>query len=192
MLLLTLEDGSNVEVALPRTVDPGTDGSSPAFDPSLSFAEAARGRDLRINAMAWDPLTGDLLDPHSGQRDIADGILRATDPECFGQDPLRGLRTARYKYIRNFLPNRPHLQPNRYKDGKDIIKALRKAHAAGTLNKTQELLFTPTRPKEELYDLKNDPFEIHNLAADSKHQIRLKNFRKRLNNWMKALKTNRL
>ena len=98
---------------------------------------------------------------------------------------LRGLRTARYKYIRNFLPNRPHLQPNRYKDGKDIIKALREAHAAGTLNKTQELLFTPTRPEEELYDLKNDPFEVHNLAADPKHQTRLKNLRKRLDNWMK-------
>ena len=64
---------------------------------------------------------------------------------------LRGLRTARYKYIRNFLPNRPHLQPNRYKDRKDIIKALREAHAAGTLNETQELLFSPTRPKEELW-----------------------------------------
>lgn len=98
---------------------------------------------------------------------------------------LRGLRTTRYKYIRNFLPNRPHLQPNRYKDGKDIIKALRAAHAAGTLNKTQELLFTPTRPQEELYDLKNDPYEIHNLAADPEHQMRLKRLRKRLDNWMK-------
>ena len=112
-------------------------------------------------------------------------IFAARD-RCDGTvEHLRGLRTARYKYIRNFLPNRPHLQPNKYKDGKDIIKALRAAHAAGTLNKTQELLFTPTRPKEELYDLKNDPYEIHNLAADPKHQTRLKNLRKRLDNWMK-------
>lgn len=98
---------------------------------------------------------------------------------------LRGLRTARYKYIRNFLPNRPHLQPNRYKDRKDIIKVLREAHAAGTLNETQELLFTPTRPREELYDLKTDPYEIHNLAVDPEHQTRLENLRKRLDNWMK-------
>ena len=97
----------------------------------------------------------------------------------------RGLRTKRYKYIRNFLPNRPHLQPNRYKDGKDIIKALRAAHAAGALNETQELLFTPTRPQEELYDLKNDPHEIHNLAAVPGHQARLKRLRRRLDNWMK-------
>lgn len=98
---------------------------------------------------------------------------------------LRGLRTARYKYIRNLLPDRPHLQPNRYKDGKDIVKALRAAHAAGTLNKTQELLFSPTRPQEELYDLKNDPYEIHNLAADPEHQAQLKTLRKRLDDWMK-------
>jgi len=98
---------------------------------------------------------------------------------------LRGLRTARYKYIRNFLPNRPHLQPNRYKDRKDIIKALREAHAAGTLNETQELLFSPMRPKEELYDLKTDPYEIHNLAVNPEHQTRLENLRKRLDNWMK-------
>jgi arylsulfatase A-like enzyme len=100
-------------------------------------------------------------------------------------DRIRGLRTARYKYIRNFLPDRPHLQPNRYKDGKDILKALRKAHAAGTLNETQELLFAPTRPEEELYDLTADPYEIRNLAADPKHRAQLEKLRKRLEEWMK-------
>ena len=100
-------------------------------------------------------------------------------------DHIRGLRTAQYKYIRNFLPDRPHLQPNRYKDDKDIVKTLRKAHAAGTLNETQELLFTPTRPKEELYDLDKDPFEIHNLATNPKHQTELQKLRKRLDSWMK-------
>ena len=100
-------------------------------------------------------------------------------------DYIRGLRTARYKYIRNFLPARPHLQPNRYKDNKDIVKALRKAHAAGTLNKTQELLFAPTRAAEELYDLTADPFELRNLAAEPKHQAQLEKLRKRLDEWMK-------
>ena len=99
-------------------------------------------------------------------------------------DYMRALRTARYKYIRNFLPGRPHLQPNRYKDGKDILKALRKAHAAGTLNDTQELLFARTRPTEELYDLTEDPFEIRNLADDPNHQTQLKKLRKRLDEWM--------
>ena len=99
-------------------------------------------------------------------------------------DYIRGLRTARYKYIRNLLPNRPHLQPNRYKDGKDILKALRKAHAAGTLNETQALLFAPTRPEEEFYDLTEDPFEVRNLAGDPQHQTQLKKLRRRLDEWI--------
>ena len=103
-------------------------------------------------------------------------------------DHIRALRTERYKYIRNFLPNRPHLQPNRYKDGKEILKTLRRAHEAGTLNETQELLFAPTRPKEELYDLTKDPFEVRNLADDPKHQAQLWKLRKRLDDWIQRTK----
>lgn len=69
-----------------------------AMDVSLTraggFAEAARRRDLRVNAMGWDPLTGVLEDPHDGQTDLASGTLRAVDPAHFGDDPLRGLRSV--------------------------------------------------------------------------------------------------
>ena len=58
------------------------------------FAEAARRRDLRVNAIGWDPLAGALEDPHDGQADLAAGILRAVDPARFGEDPLRGLRSV--------------------------------------------------------------------------------------------------
>jgi len=98
---------------------------------------------------------------------------------------LRGLRTQRYKYIRNYLYQRPHLQPNRYKDKKDIIIALRAAHKAGSLNEAQEMIFNVPRPKEELYDLKNDPYEINNLANDPKYKKQLDRFSKRLDTWIK-------
>lgn len=58
-----------------------------------TFAEAARRRDLRVNAIGWDPLAKVLEDPHAGQADLAAGILRAVDPARFGDDPLRGLRS---------------------------------------------------------------------------------------------------
>lgn len=99
-------------------------------------------------------------------------------------DHIRSLRTDRFKYIRNFLPERPALQPNRYKDGKSILIALREAHAAGTLDATQELLFAATRPAEELYDLHNDPFELHNLAADPAWQPKLRELREQLDTWI--------
>ncbi len=64
-------------------------------------------------------------------------------------DHLRSVRTERYKYIRNYLAGRPHLQPNRYKDGKQIVARLRELHAAGELDALQEeLLFAPLgRPR---------------------------------------------
>ncbi|MFP6639620.1 MAG: polynucleotide adenylyltransferase, partial [Myxococcota bacterium] len=61
----------------------------------LDFAEAARRRDLTINSMALDPLTEELLDPHSGRMDLERRVLRATDETRFGDDPLRALRVAR-------------------------------------------------------------------------------------------------
>ena len=137
-------------------------------------------------------LAGIEIPPYMQARDILSkdyekrtAIFAARDRCDETVDYIRGLRTARYKYIRNFLPGRPHLQPNRYKDDKDILKALRKAHAAGTLNEAQKLLFASARPEEELYDLTEDPFEVRNLAADPKHQTQLKKLRKRLDGWMK-------
>ncbi len=64
-------------------------------NPEFDFAEAALRRDLTLNSMALDPLTDQILDPHGGQRDLEQGILRATDPLRFGEDPLRALRAAR-------------------------------------------------------------------------------------------------
>lgn len=100
---------------------------------------------------------------------------------------IRSVRTDRYKYIRNYLNQRPHLQPNAYKDGKQIVKRLRELHAAGELNELQErLLFAPTRPAEELYDLRSDPQELVNLAGDSQHQAELEKLRARLSAWEEA------
>ncbi|MFN4258480.1 MAG: sulfatase [Gemmataceae bacterium] len=100
---------------------------------------------------------------------------------------MRAVRGERFKYIRNFLPQRPHLQPNRYKDDKAIIQSLRALHAAGKLNELPErLLFAPTRPAEELYDLQSDPFELKNLAVDPKYRKTLEELRQRLEQWMEA------
>ncbi len=101
-------------------------------------------------------------------------------------DHMRSVRTRKLKYIRNFLPQRPYLQPCAYKDAKAILKALREYHEAGKLNKTQQLLFRQTRPPEELYDVANDPHEIHNLADDPRYSAQLKRMRGLLEEWMKS------
>jgi hypothetical protein len=100
-------------------------------------------------------------------------------------DRIRCVRTDRYKYIRNFYPERPYLQPCAYKDQKGILKALRRLHKEGKLNRDQLLIFAEKRPKEELYDLQNDPWELHNLADDSSHKQTLERLREILNRWIR-------
>jgi arylsulfatase A-like enzyme len=114
-----------------------------------------------------------------------DAVFAARDRADETVDRIRSVRTERFKYIRNFLPLRPHLQPNAYKDHKPCLIALRAAEAAGQLDAVQRLLFAPTRAPEELYDLAADPWEIRNLAADPAHAATLRQLRARLEDWMK-------
>ncbi len=55
-------------------------------------------RDFTINALAWHPLTGQLLDPFGGADDLREGRLRTVgDPaERFAEDYLRVLRALRF------------------------------------------------------------------------------------------------
>ena len=99
-------------------------------------------------------------------------------------DHIRSVRTERWKYIRNFLPQRPYLQPNDYKDHKPCLIALRSAEAAGELDDVQRLLFAKTRAPEELYDLAADPWEVRNLAADPACASILLGLRSKLDRWM--------
>ncbi|HUW18838.1 MAG TPA: sulfatase-like hydrolase/transferase [Sedimentisphaerales bacterium] len=127
--------------------------------------------------MQGRPLFGPGYQPREyifAARDRCDETL-----EC-----IRCIRTERYKYIRNFYPNRPHLQPNRYKDNKEIIKTMRRLFAEGKLDHIQAGLFSPTRPTEELYDLEKDPHEISNLAGLAKYEAVLKQMRSRLKKWI--------
>ena len=123
----------------------------------------------------------DLLASDYQSRDY---IVAARDRCDETVDTIRCVRTKRWKYIRNFLSPFPHAQPNQYKDGKDIVTTMRQLHQDGKLNELQARVFKPSRPAEELYDLKNDPYETVNLASDPQHQQQLKTLRGTLYGWM--------
>lgn len=98
---------------------------------------------------------------------------------------IRSVRTDRFLYIRNFHPQRPHLQPNAYKDAKSIVQTLRALHETGKLDPLAEkLLFSPTRPPEELYEWITDRWQVKNLADDPQHQKTLETLRVRLDRWI--------
>jgi arylsulfatase A-like enzyme len=114
-----------------------------------------------------------------------DAVFAARDRCDETVDRIRSVRTDQFLYIRNFYPQRPLLQPNAYKDGKSILQSLRALHKAGELDDLSEkLLFSPTRPEEELYEWATDRWQVKNLAKDPANRDTLIALRRRLDRWI--------
>jgi N-sulfoglucosamine sulfohydrolase len=81
---------------------------------------------------------------------------------------FRTIRDDHYRYIRNFMPERPFLQPNDYKERSyPVWNLIKELAAQGKLTPVQAVLAAPQMPPEELYDVVEDPYQIHNLADSS-------------------------
>jgi uncharacterized sulfatase len=101
-------------------------------------------------------------------------------------DIIRAVRNDRFKYIRNYDPYRPYDQYLSYPESHVMMPELRRAKAEGLLNEKQLLFFRQVKPLEEFYDLKNDPFELNNLADSGKHADTLQEMRDVLEKWMRS------
>ena len=90
--------GLDVDFSLPRasSAGAGVRGDLRSADPHLAFESAARRRDLTINAIGFDPLSDEIIDPLGGRADLERRCLRAADAALFAEDPIRGLRVARF------------------------------------------------------------------------------------------------
>lgn len=145
--------------------------------------------DMAATSLAWAGLPApswmqgrDIFAKDYSRRDA---VFAARDRCDETVDRIRSVRTEQFKYIRNFHPQRPLLQPNAYKDAKPVLQRLRELHAQGKLTAQQEeLLFSPIRAVEELYDVRSDPFEIRNLAGQPQFRSTLETLRARLDRWM--------
>jgi len=92
-------DGIECDVSIPRHDSQSGESHKDIVvlgNPYMGIESAARRRDLTINAIAFDPLTGTYADPFGGTRDIERGRLQAVDPNTFAEDPLRALRVVQF------------------------------------------------------------------------------------------------
>lgn len=123
-----------------------------------------------------------LGDHAAAPRELVFGARDRCDETVFR---FRTVRDTRYRYIRNFTPERPFLQPNEYKAKQyPVWTLLPKLMAEGKLTPPQAALCAPTMPPEELYDLEADPHEIKNLANDPAHTETLKRLRSAVEKWI--------
>ncbi len=105
-----IEDSGTVECTTFRREGAYSDARRPDRVEFTDDPQADLGRrDLTVNAMAWDPAAGQLLDPHGGAIDLERRVLRAVgDPLArFREDALRPLRVARFTATLEMEPDAP-------------------------------------------------------------------------------------
>jgi poly(A) polymerase len=92
-------DSDIVEITTFRSEVYNPESRKPEVCFGTELVEDLRRRDFTINAMARDPLTGQIIDPFGGRQDLEAHILRAVGNEPdkrFDEDPLRLLRAIRF------------------------------------------------------------------------------------------------
>ncbi|HKX26761.1 MAG TPA: hypothetical protein VJ302_03615 [Blastocatellia bacterium] len=88
-----------IDVSIPRRESKtgrGHRGFVVTGDPGMSYEEAARRRDFTINAIMYDPLADEYLDPYGGRDDLQRQVIRIVDPRTFIEDSLRVLRAMQF------------------------------------------------------------------------------------------------
>ncbi|MBN1422052.1 MAG: sulfatase-like hydrolase/transferase [Planctomycetes bacterium] len=99
-------------------------------------------------------------------------------------DLIRTVRDKRYKYIRNYMAHVPYAQDIEYMNQMPTMQQWRRLAAEGKLDGPQAIFFRPTKPLEELYDTREDPHEIRNLAGLPEYREVLERMRKVHGAWM--------
>ena len=88
-------DGIALDFAMARKETYPMPGENPVVEPGSLDSDLVR-RDFTINAMAQDLLSGQLIDPHRGQQDLAERRLVFLHDESVSDDPTRVIRASRY------------------------------------------------------------------------------------------------
>lgn len=111
-------------------------------------------------------------------------VIGTRDRMDYTIDHIRTVRTERYRYIRNYMPERPYLQPQ-YRDTHAFMVEMKRLYKEEQLNDIQSQFFVETKPEEEFYDHLIDPYEIHNLIDNPKYKKEIDHHRKILIDWIK-------
>lgn len=102
-------------------------------------------------------------------------------------DMVRTVMDQRYVYLRHYMPHRIYGQYIGYMFVTPTTQIWHDQFHAGKLNPAQSA-FWQEKPAEELYDLENDPDEIHNLAKSAEHQPVLERMRKAQQDWARDIR----
>lgn len=125
-----------------------------------------------------------FLGPEAVKRDY---VYATRDRYDESYDMVRAVRDHRYKYIRNFCPEKPYLLWIPFRNRHPVLQEMWRLHREGGLHGPQRLMMQSRRPPEELYDTQSDPWEIDNLAKVPAHRETLDHMRAALDSWRREV-----
>ncbi|WP_310681980.1 sulfatase [Aliifodinibius sp. S!AR15-10] len=96
---------------------------------------------------------------------------------------IRSLRTDRYKLVQNAYIHLPHGTPADI-GGSPSFRSLIQRKKEDVLTTAQTQLFKVPRPRIELYDLKEDPWEVDNVAANPDYWKKARELASVLDGWI--------
>ena len=99
-------------------------------------------------------------------------------------DTIRAVRDERFKYLRNYYPERGYYLPLTYREQMPIMQELLFLRDQGELKEAQSQWFRESKPLEELFDTLTDPHELHDLAHDPAYSDKLIELRAELDSWL--------
>ncbi|MDG1279019.1 MAG: sulfatase-like hydrolase/transferase [Algoriphagus sp.] len=111
-------------------------------------------------------------------------IYAARDRMDSEYDRVRAVSDGRFKYIRNYMPEKPNYQNIQYRLNNPLMIYLLELNKAGKLDANQSRWFAPNKPTEELYDTSVDPYEFNNLVADPEYAEKLTELRAAHEQWL--------
>lgn len=171
-------------VRWPGVVEAGTvsDAMVEYTDILPTFIEAAGGKpDAGLDGRSfWPVLTGGRSKHKQfvfGEM-TSRGILHG--PDHYG---IRSVRSERYKYIWNLTPE---VEFSNIAMQKGFFRSWERKAARGDADAAAKVARFRKRPMEELYDVVNDPHELHNLADVPAHAEAKMMLREKLLVWMDA------
>ena len=162
---------------------------SKAIRPGTTNDILISGLDLGVSSLA---LSGIPIPEYMEGRNFFDDALEpreyviSTRDRCdFTIDRIRSVRSKDFKYIRNFMTDRPYTQPT-YMDVDEVpfVRVMKQLYAENKLDSIQAQFFSDERPNEELYNLKEDPFELNNLAEHPDYAETLTKYATILDQWI--------
>jgi arylsulfatase A-like enzyme len=111
-------------------------------------------------------------------------VFAARDRMDAEYDMMRSARDASFLYIRNFSTEQPYVGHIIYRNQSAIMQEWLRMQAAGQLSGPAALWMRTSRPPEELYDVRRDPHQIENVAAEPAHRATLERMRAAVHEWM--------